>query len=421
VNAGNRSFGSGALSAVQTRGQLGPTSLAELLADAYNFAFTGTLGLEPAGEARSTLWIEHGAVRAAHGPWETDALKEEALSGVLPPDILSLARRHANDYGLELFESIESLKLLGPGAIAAGREALLVHGVRWLAALPAGTPYELSAEATPPPSGVSASLEPLNLILVCVLAGTPVERVEGAVAALGDHKVSLDPIGARSLLATLSGPIRSVVDGLMRSPLSVEELTQRRTGAAEPLFASLYVLWLTHHLRVFDAASTARPPAPAPQPAATSRPPASAARGPRFMAPSVSGIPPRHSATVSDVAPRDPGFAMREHRVKERAMEAKVEEAWSLAQADPSSVVRLTSFVRKAAALYPRNTRIGYHLACLYELDARSDDARLELERILMFDPDFEEAQSLLARLRGGGASSGVGARLKRLFRGGKG
>ncbi len=120
MNAGNRSFGSGAATpAVRTRGQLGPTSLAELLAEAYNFAFTGTLGIEPEGDAPSLLWIEHGAVRGASGPWQTDALKEEALSGLLPPDILSLARRHANDYGLELFEAVESLKLLPPNGVAA--------------------------------------------------------------------------------------------------------------------------------------------------------------------------------------------------------------------------------------------------------------------------------------------------------------
>jgi hypothetical protein len=444
VNEGKRSFGSGAATpAVRTRGQLGPTSLAELLAEAYNFAFTGTLGIEPEGDAPSLLWIEHGAVRGASGPWQTDALKEEALSGLLPPDILSLARRHAKDYGLELFEAVESLKLLPPNGLAAAREALVVQGVRGLAALPDTTHYELYADpAQAHEAHLSAPIEPLNLILVCVLAGKHPERVESAVAAFGERKVSLDPIGARSLLATLSGPIRSLVDGLMRSPLSVQELKQRGASPSEPLSASLYVLWLTHHLRIFDAPTLSRPPTEirtppfassppvttAPPPAAaSSRPPSVApARStsapapsyvPPFTAPGISGIPPRRTST-SDIAPSDPGRAQREHRAKQRAMEAKVEEAWSLAQADASSVPRLASFASKAASLFPRSSRIGFHLACFYERDGRPEDARAELERIVAFDPDFEDAQAMLWRLRGGGSGNSVGARLKRLFGG---
>jgi hypothetical protein len=445
VNEGKRSFGSGAATpAVRTRGQLGPTSLAELLAEAYNFAFTGTLGIEPDGDAPSRLWIEHGAVRGASGPWQTDALKEDALSGLLPPDILSLARRHAKDYGLELFEAVESLKLLPPDGLAAAREALVLQAVRGLAALPDTTHYELYADpAQAHEAHLSAPIEPLNLILVCVLAGKHPGRVESAVAAFGERKVSLDPIGARSLLATLSGPIRSLVDGLMRSPLSVEELKQRGARPSEPLQASLYVLWLTHHLRIFDAPALSRPPTEiktppfassppattAPPPAAaSSRPPSvSATRStsapapsdvPRLAAPSISGIPPRRTTSVSDIAPSDPGRADREHRARERAMEAKVEEAWSLAHADQGSVPRLASFASKAASLFPKNARIGFHLACFYERDGRPDDARAELERVVAFDPEFEEAQSMLWRLRGGGSGNSVGARLKRLFGG---
>ncbi len=429
MNEGNRSFGSGAAtSAVRTRGQLGPTSLAELLAEAYNFAFSGTLRLEPEGEAPSTLWIEHGAVRGASGPWATDALKEESLSSLLPPDILSLAQRHAHDYGLELFEAVESLKLLPASSVAAGREALVVQGVRSLAALSDSTRYELSADPVQPVAAhLAAPIEPLNLILVCVLAGKHPERVDSAVAAFGARKVSLDPIGARSLLATLSGPIRSLVEGLARSPLRVEELQQRRAHPSDPLPASLYVLWLTHHLRVSDAPALSRPPTPIKTPPTASSPPirvsslppvAPAARSvPPFTAPSSSGIPPRRTAT-SDIAPADPSRAEREHRVRERAMEAKVEEAWSLAQADPSSVARLSSFASKAASLFPGNARIGFHLACLYEREGRPGDARAELERVLAFAPELEEAQALLGRLRNGGSGTSVGARLKRLFGG---
>lgn len=99
-------------------------------------------------------------------------------------------------------------------------------------------------------------------------------------------------------------------------------------------------------------------------------------------------------------------------------MEAKVEEAWSLAQADASSVPRLASFASKAASLFPKNARIGFHLACLCERDGRADDARAELERVLAFDPEFEDGQAMLWRLRGGGSGNSVGARIKRLFGG---
>jgi hypothetical protein len=135
------------------------------------------------------------------------------------------------------------------------------------------------------------------------------------------------------------------------------------------------------------------------------------------MAPSSSGIPPRRTSVTSDIAPADPDRAEREHRVRERAMEAKVEEAWSLAQADSSSVSRLSSFASKASSLFPRNARIGFYLACLYEREGRPGDARAELERVLAFEPELEEAQALLSRIRNGSGNS-VGARLKRLFGG---
>jgi cytochrome c-type biogenesis protein CcmH/NrfG len=102
--------------------------------------------------------------------------------------------------------------------------------------------------------------------------------------------------------------------------------------------------------------------------------------------------------------------------VKERILEDKAVEAWSLFQADPASLDRVAAFIRKASAVFPRNTRMRFFSGCLYEHQGRTNDAIAEFERVLAEDPRHADAQRELRRLRGSLSPTSVGDRIKRLF-----
>lgn len=449
---------------VRTNGTLGETSLAELLAEAYNHAFSGRLELELDSERASAvvsrIELLNGSVCGANGPWLTPELAEESFAGLLPPDLLQLAREHASEYALDTFAAVERLKLLPANGLRAARESCVVHGIRQLSAAAAGR-FRFVPEAddgAASPLWVEA-LEPLNLIVTSLLSGARSERSEQLVAAFADGELSIDPVGARSLLATLSGPARPVVEALLRAPSSVAELRQRSPHAGAAVTSALYALWLTHHLRV-----RARDHA-APSPVGSSPPPSSASgtrqavtlrssagaepspyppRPPStgsLRAPLASQMVPRGTssssvripaqstapATVSSsppVASSVPPFAAeapaewlaRQEAVKERKLEDKVVEAWSLLQADPASLERVASFIRKAASLFPRNTRMRFFSACLREREGDVAAAVSELERVLSLDPRHDDARRELRRLRSSQLPPSVGDRLKRLF-----
>jgi hypothetical protein len=504
------------------------TSVAELLAEAYNLAFTGSLELVPEHEARSVIQLSSGSVREATGPWNSPLLAQESLAALLPPDLLALGLEHSRQYAVDLFTAVERLKLLPDGGLSAARDALVLHGLRAICRLPPSTRYEFvpGIEAPVRSSGVDSVLEPLSLIVACALADPRAQRAEELVSAFADGELSLDPIGARSLLATLSGPVRAVAESLTRSPKTLAEL-RARAARTEPLTAALYALWLTHHLRIRARDSTqpqarsrtssqpadrentsdrpgrsqappsasvmpqqrsptsvsgvspaftpsVRPrvsqsfaPSAPPQPSRTPAPssvsgvspafkssaPPGAARSYAPSAPSgnsqsftpspppgasrsftpssASGAPPQRSAeprSVSGMSPRASAAppdadspearasAARQNIVKERSLEDKVVEAWSLAQADSASVERGIGFVRKASSVFPKNARMRFYLARLLERHGELPEAIRELERVLALDPNYPEASRELRRLRTSLAPPSVGDRLKRLF-----
>jgi hypothetical protein len=439
------------LEQTRSHGLLAETAVAELLAEAYNFAFTGTLTFELGPEPVTTLWLANGSVRDASGSWRTVELERESLSGLLPPDLIELAEQHAGQYSVGLMAAVERLKLLPPNGLAAAREACVVRGVRAASELPGSARYtfapgpdELSAAGLP-----ESALEPVNLIVVSLLADPRRERAELCVSAFADGELSIDSIGARSLLATLSGPVRPLVEQLTRAPRSVQELRERLPNNSDSLTASIYALWLTHHLRVRarDAVMpkqhsiSSSPPESSTsglRPAHSLRPPSGSGAPPRASssspwAPTASGAPPRASSTSSlrvptgsgapptPPVPAFPSFppaaaAARQERVKERILEDKAVEAWSLFQADPASLDRVAAFIRKASAVFPRNTRMRLFSGCLYEHQGRTNDAIAEFERVLAEDPRHADAQRELRRLRGSLSPTSVGDRIKRLF-----
>jgi hypothetical protein len=464
------------LEQTRTSGSLAETAVAELLAEAYNFAFTGTLTFQVDSGPHATLRLANGSVREASGTFLTVELERESLTGLLPPDLIELAERHAEQYSLGLMAAVERLKLLPPNGLAAAREACVVLGLRAASELPGSARYTFA----PGPDEVSAAssaesaLEPLNLIVMSLLADPRRQRVEQCVSAFADGELSIDSIGARSLLATLSGPVRPVVEQLTRAPRTVQELRERLPNNSESLLASIYALWLTHHLRVrardtvmpkhhsvsssppesstsgMRPAQSLRPPSLSGAPPHTSsssssssslRPSSLSGAPPRTTSSSslrpstVSGAPPRTTSSSSlrppavsgappATTPSVPAFpsfppaaaAARQELVKERSLEDKAVEAWSLFQADPASLDRVAAFIRKASAVFPRNARMRFFSGCLYEHQGRINEAISEFERVLAVDPRHSDAQRELRRLRGSLSPPSVGDRIKRLF-----
>jgi hypothetical protein len=388
-------------------GSLADTSIAELLAETYNLAFTGVLELWPEGEGRAAIDFENGAVRDARGPWESGELERERFNSVLPPDLLDLAEQHSEQYQVGLVEAVERLKLLPPGGLAAVREARVQHCVRAACQFGASTRYAFSPQAVADTATRLASpLEPIQLIASSALADPRSERLAAVVRGFSDGELSLDPLGARSLLALISGPVRPLVESLSQAPKTLAQLEQSHALGREFAHAGAYALWLTHHLRVRApeaAAPAARvtqtlPPQTRPVPS-----------GPAF-----SGVPPKREPTRSQ-SPA-PVTSPHEQLVKERLLEDKVAEAWSLAQSDPASVERMTAFVRKATGVFPSNTRILCFSARLLEYQGLVTEAMHEYERVLAIEPGHDEARAALGKLRQSLSPQSVGDRLKRLF-----
>lgn len=81
-------------------------------------------------------------------------------------------------------------------------------------------------------------------------------------------------------------------------------------------------------------------------------------------------------------------------------MEQRVEEAWMLAEADPTRAERIGSVVLKAVSVFPRNPRLRYYLARVHVKANRLLEAVKELETVLALDPSDVDAVNELARLR---------------------
>jgi len=128
-------------------------------------------------------------------------------------------------------------------------------------------------------------------------------------------------------------------------------------------------------------------------------------------------MPTARSSTFPTFSSAPPSAsAARQEQVKERRLEEKAVEAWSLAQADPASLDRVATFIRKASLVFPRNVRMRFFSACLYERQGQPVDAISEFERVLALDPSHEDALRELRRLRNSLSPPSVGDRLKRLF-----
>ncbi|HEX6275639.1 MAG TPA: tetratricopeptide repeat protein [Polyangiaceae bacterium] len=384
-------------------GRLSTTSVPELLARAYRVRFTGSLVLEPVDQAPSVIRFVGGAVTSVSGPFQDSELEWQALGRYLPPDTLEFAKQHSADYGVTPFDAVTRLVLLPPESVVAARQALTASGVETLCGLSGDVRYAFVAPMDGEGSGGAPVLEPLGLLAACFLIDSQRERAALSVAPHEHVNLSVDAERARRIVPTLSGPVRAVLESLIRSPTGVQGLRERSLVPNAELIAAVCALWITREIVVpSPSVPSAFPPSRFPP-----RPSA---------APLARGVPPFHPATSSMPPPRkDSGFVRAgggaaESAAREHAMEQKVEEAWMRAEADPSRAHQITSIVTKAIGVYPKNPRLHYYLARLHIQANRVEEAVKELERVLELDPEDAKAASELAafKSRFGGA---VGSR----------
>jgi hypothetical protein len=386
-------------------GRLADTSVPELLARAYRVSFSGSLLLEPADGAPSTVRFVGGAVVDAAGPAKTTELEWEVLSRLLPSDTLEFATQHAQQYGVTPFSAVERLVLLPPESLVSARQAQTALEVQALCSLSGDVRYAFVAPSegdSAEPSGIA--VEPLGLLASCFLVESQLERAARSVAPFEYAALHAEGERARKLLPTLNGAVRAVLEVLVRSAGGVQSLRERNLVPNAELVAAVCALWITREITV--RTSDAVPTGPA-----STAPPRSMTPPPRSMTPSSrpsvtpfvqasSMLPPRKNSGFIRAQRDEPAQDSSDAGAKEYAMELKVEEAWMRAEADPGRAQQISGIVNKAIAVFPKNPRLHYYLARLHIQANRIEEAVKELERVIELDPNDTQAESDLADLR---------------------
>ncbi len=354
---------------------LGERSVAELLADAYLTQATGTWIFESDHGALSAVRFVRGLVVQATGVWQTTSLERGALSAFLPDDALKLVREHAAKYRVGWFFSVEQLALLPPESLRAACEAMITRGTEQLSKLPLSTrqrfrPGQERLKAVP---CLEPGLVPLNLVITAELADSrPLAR--STLCRFRDQPLELVLEGRSELRDLLRGPSRAIFESLSRQSRSLVELERMSLVAPDSLYATVYALWITKKL--------------VPEPRAGRQP-----QHPNDVRPTTTSRPPRDSKRASEPVESRRGAS------QERALEARVLEAWALAEADARRVEKASAFVSRAALVFPKNPRLRYFSACLHQRAGRVDDARAEFSKALELDPGYTDARRDLRRL----------------------
>ncbi len=370
-------------------GRLGDVSVAELLAYCRNRSFTGTLFIKPPDAERHKLHFERGLLSHAAGPWQSLELYQAVLGQMLPPEHIELASNFAEHAKVSLVDAADRLSLLPPSSIAASREALVGAGLQQLCQASEESRFAFVHRAQPPNDGIAVEppLDTLNLIVACTLT----ERRPKAwreVSRFANTKLRIEAQNRAVLLGILEGPARAIVNQLVHTPQSAQALAELGLVSRDQIVASVYTLWLTHHIvssvggwpgleaagiSSANASGTHRVDlsgsGTAPPPVARSGPP--------------SSIP--SPATIYE---------------RERAMEKKVLDAWLTAQTNPERAERASTFARKAISVFPRNPRIRLYAARLYQQTNRAHAAIEEFEHVLRLDAKNEDARTELDQLR---------------------
>ena len=376
-------------------GTLSETAVPDLLARAHRTRFTGMLGFYTPGQEPSSIRLAEGTVVRANGPFRSKEVEWEILGRYLPPETVEFAAQHAADYDVGPFSAVERLVLLPRETLDSARVGLTILGVRAMCALPGVTRYEFRPLPEVPPAGTEpeVAVEPLGLLVECYLVEPHRELAARSIAPFEHAALSVDTENARRTLATLQGPVRAVLEALTLSPSSVQTLRERGIVSPDELVASVGALLVTRLVTLRGHAGSqtfpaVRPPSGYPPPAADSQPPG------------ISRFPSR-----MPTARPESGFVTSEQTgsergAKEHAMEQRVEEAWMLAEADPTRAEKIGGVVLKAVSVFPRNPRLRYYLARVHVKANRLLEAVKELETVLALDSSDVDAVNELARLK---------------------
>jgi tetratricopeptide (TPR) repeat protein len=424
-------------------GWSGPLSLSpvpELLAHAYNRGFSGCIVFRTPTGRRAMVACERGCVTRAALPDADQGLQQQALAPFLPGDLRRFAGQHAAQRDLSLLHAVSQLNLVSGGSLERAHDAVVHAQLRAIAQLPAQTLSEFYLDMncfnTRPP--VQRAVEPLGLILSCILAEPGVERCQQALDPARDMGLLLAP-EMQSALGDLTGPLRVVVARLQRAPDSLEQLRQRLPIPADQLYAAVYTLRLTRRVTLKPTGSGAargservRVPAVSSAssipPAVSERRPTRVARqhslaptsgagaatvsfpptGPAASDPLPSTHPPKTGRAVDSSAPAatastgtgNSGTYAR-HGTRpftEPTAETKCVEVWLKASDDPRHLDRASAIVERCLQLYPNNARIRFCRGALLAQLGKTEQAVGHLQRAVELDPSDGQARAELRR-----------------------
>jgi hypothetical protein len=226
-------------------GRIADSPVVELLGYAFNQRFDGVLELCCNGAERICVAFLAGRVDAVSAPTIEAASQREALEAHLPPETLRFAEEHARTQGGDLLTAVETLHLLPPETRHLVRAECVTSQIIALCRLRDDTSYTfLQTESKPAQTGLALSLDPLALIVNCILAEPALERARRSVQAFREEPLTLvqrhevDP-------AELRGVSRVCIKRLSVRPHSFSELARLQPSATDEVAALVYALFLT--------------------------------------------------------------------------------------------------------------------------------------------------------------------------------
>lgn len=226
-------------------GRIADSPVVELLGYAFNQRFDGVLELRCNGVERHRLAFLAGRVHAVNAPAIEATSQRGALEAHLPHESLQFAEEHARTQGSDLLTAVESLHLLPPETRHLVRAECVTSQVIALCRLRADTSYAfLQNEPKDDHAALALSLDPLALIVSCILAEPALDRARRSVQAFREVPLTLvqsheiDP-------AELRGVSRICIKRLRARPHSFSELARLQPAATDEVSALVYALFLT--------------------------------------------------------------------------------------------------------------------------------------------------------------------------------
>jgi hypothetical protein len=226
-------------------GHIADSPVVELLGYAYNRRFEGQLELRcDTGEQLRVAFLG-GRVDGVVAPSLAEASQRNVLESHLPPETLQFAQEHARIQGGDLLAAVEALHLLPPETRHLVRAECVTSQIIALCRLRGDTGYAfLESGPRQAEQPLALSLDPLALIVSCILAEPALERARRSVQAFREAPLTL-VLGHDIDPDELRGVSRSCIKRLQARPHSFSELERMHAGAKDEVTALVYALLLT--------------------------------------------------------------------------------------------------------------------------------------------------------------------------------